>query len=382
MAFTFSGLNFVGDVSAQAVFPIPPVYYLQGWGYNAYGAVGDGSTIDKSSPVQIDAGTTWSQIATGGAHSMATKTDGTLWTWGYNDKGQLGNDAPVGTYPSGRLSSPVQVGSLTTWSKISGGESHSIATKTDGTIWSWGGNYGDGYGQLGLGDTAARSSPVQIGALTTWLQIATGALHTMAIKTDGTMWAWGRGQEGRLGQGNTTNRSSPVQIGALTTWSKITATSATSFAIKTDGTLWGWGYNAYGQIGDGTTTNKSSPVQIGALTTWSSIDGGNGSVLAIKTDGTLWSWGYNPYGSLGVGNTTDRSSPVQIGALTTWSAVSAGSFTSAAIKTDGTLWSWGYNAQAQLGLGNTTDRSSPVQVGSLTNWYSVAAGSHTLAISN
>ena len=383
MPFTFSGLNFVGDVSAQAVFPIPPVYYLQGWGYNAYGAVGDGSTIDKSSPVQIDAGTTWSEIATRDGHSMATKTDGTLWTWGYNQFGQLGNGAPVGTYPSGRLSSPVQVGALTNWSKISAGESHSIATKTDGTIWSWGGNYGTGNGQLGLGDTAARSSPVQIGALTTWSQIATGARHTMAVKTDGTMWSWGNGGSGRLGLGNQTDYSSPKQIGALTTWSKITTTSAASFAIKTDGTLWGWGYNYYGGVGDGTTIYRSSPVQIGALTTWSSIDGGDGYVLAIKTDGTLWSWGYNAYyGALGLGNTTNRSSPVQVGALTTWSAVSAGSFTSVAIKTDGTLWSWGFNAQAQLGLGNTTNRSSPVQVGSSTAWYSVAAGPHTLAISN
>jgi alpha-tubulin suppressor-like RCC1 family protein len=383
MAFTFSGLNFVGDVSAQAVFPIPPVYYLQGWGYNAYGAVGDGSTIDRSSPVQIGALTTWSQIATGGQYSMATKIDGTLWTWGYNQFGQLGNGEPVGTYPSGRVSSPVQVGALTTWLSIAAGYSHSLAIKTDGTLWSWGGNYGTGMGQLGLGDTAFRSSPVQIGALTTWSKIAGGSLHTIAVKTDGTMWAWGSGGSGRLGLGNTTDYSSPKQIGALTTWSKIAAASSTSAAIKTDGTLWSWGYNYYGNVGDGTTIYRSSPVQIGALTTWSSIDGGDGYTLAIKTDGTLWSWGYNTtYGNLGDGTTISKSSPVQVGALTNWSMVSAGNLTSAAIKTDGTLWTWGANGSGSLGLGNTTHRSSPVQVGSSTTWYSVAAGANMLSITN
>jgi alpha-tubulin suppressor-like RCC1 family protein len=162
---------------------------------------------------------------------MATKIDGTLWTWGYNQFGQLGNGEPVGTYPSGRVSSPVQVGALTTWLSIAAGYSHSLAIKTDGTLWSWGGNYGTGMGQLGLGDTAFRSSPVQIGALTTWLSIAAGGYSSMTIKTDGTLWSWGSNSYGQLGQGNTTNRSSPVQIGALTNWQKVSAGFYNAMAI-------------------------------------------------------------------------------------------------------------------------------------------------------
>jgi alpha-tubulin suppressor-like RCC1 family protein len=230
MAFTLSGISDITGLNLTTTQPVPLVYYLQGWGYNAYGAVGDGSTIDRSSPVQIGALTTWSQIATNSVHSMATKIDGTLWTWGHNNRGQLGNGEPVGTYPSGRVSSPVQVGAGTTWSKISAGYEHSLAIKTDGTLWSWGGNYGDGYGLLGLGDTNSRSSPVQVGALTTWSQIFGGGVQSMAIKTDGTLWSWGDNGSGRLGLSDSTRRSSPVQVGALTTWLNIAAGASHSLA--------------------------------------------------------------------------------------------------------------------------------------------------------
>jgi alpha-tubulin suppressor-like RCC1 family protein len=291
------------------------------WGNNSYGELGGGSS--RITPVQVGALTNWSSVSAGRSFNLAVKTDGTLWSWGVNVYGQLGD----GTVTS--KSSPVQVGLLTTWSSVAvggyalyttyGGFSHAI--KTDGTLWSWGNNT---YGQLGQNDTTNRSSPVQVGALTNWSKVSGGQSYTLAIKTNGTLWAWGRNNFGQLGDGTVTSKSSPVQVGALTTWSLVSAGAYTALAVKTDGTLWSWGYNNQGQLGDGTVTSKSSPVQVGALTTWSSVSTGDYHCFAIKTDGTLWAWGYNQVGQLGDGSTANKSSPVQVGTSNNWSVISGG----------------------------------------------------------
>jgi alpha-tubulin suppressor-like RCC1 family protein len=299
------------------------------WGYNNTGQIGDGTTTNRSSPVQIGALTTWAVVSFGAALTAAIKTDGTLWTWGYNSAGQLGL-GDSGAYTD--RSSPNQVGALTTWSKVTAGDSFVIAIKTDGTLWSWGYN---NYGQLANGFISSRSSPVQVGALTTWSSISVGGAYATAaaIKTNGTLWVWGLNDYGQLGLGDVTNRSSPVQVGALTTWSKVSAGGPFhTIAIKTDGTLWSWGRNQYGQLGLSNITNYSSPKQVGALTTWLSIAIWNSSGSAIKTDGTLWSWGFNTYGQLGLGNTTNYSSPKQVGALTTWYSVMVGDGPTIALK--------------------------------------------------
>jgi hypothetical protein len=364
----------------SAVWPKPPFQgRLYGWGANGDGRIGSNTTVNRSSPVQVGALTTWSKVSAGGASAMATKTDGTLWTWGYNGNGELGQDN------TSDRSSPVQVGALTTWSKISAGESMGAAIKTDGTLWVWGAN---AYGELGLdvsGALGKRSSPVQVGALTTWSQIKAGTVATAALKTDGTLWLWGRNNYGQLGQNipTSTNRSSPVQVGALTTWSKIANSGYHVVAIKTDGTLWSWGANGSGQLGLGNTVYRSSPVQVGALTTWSDTAVGAYFTMATKTDGTLWTWGNNAFGELGQGTATGLSSPVQVGALTTWSNIAGGDRHTMATKTDGTLWTWGRNQAGQLGLNDAADpfdvpinRSSPVQVGALTTWSRVSGGTN------
>ena len=358
-------------------------YELWSWGQGANGALGLGNTTNYSSPKQVGALTTWSKISTGNFHTLAIKTNGTLWSWGNNQYGQLGlGTSGAGTYKS----SPTQVGALTTWLNIACGDFHSLAVKTDGTLWSWGNNSG---GQLGLGNTTSYSSPKQVGTLTTWSVVAGGYTYTLATKTDGTLWSWGSNDLGQLGQGNTTILFSPVQVGALTTWSKVVCGNKHTIATKTDGTLWSWGQGTAGQLGRSTTTNYSSPVQVGALTTWLNIACGYVHTLATKTNGTLWVWGGNNAGQLGLGTSgayTNQSSPVQVGALTTWSTVSGAGTNiaaslSGAIKTDGTLWSWGFNTSGQLGQGNTTNRSSPVQVGALTTWYAVSTGpSFTIAL--
>ena len=293
---------------------------------------------------------------------------GGLWTWGQNNLGQLGLVNTI------YYSSPKQVGTSTNWSSISGGavSFHATALKTDGTLWTWGRN---NYGQLGFGNTAAYSSPKQVGVSTTWSSIINGGYHTLAIKTDGTLWSWGLNNCGQLGFGNRTNYSSPKQVGSLTNWLRITAGYYHTIALKTDGTLWTWGKNRLGQLGLGNITYYSSPKQVGNSTDWSSINSGTNHTLAIKTDGTLWTWGFNGSGQLGLntaGLYSSYSSPVQVGALTNWSKVSVSDF-SVAIKTDGTLWSWGNNLDGQLGLGNRTYYSSPKQVGALTNWSNIIA---------
>jgi alpha-tubulin suppressor-like RCC1 family protein len=344
----------------QEVNVSPNTNTLFSWGLNTNGQLGQNNQTYYSSPVQIS-GTSWSAISVSSRHSLATKTDNTLWAWGANYSGQLGQNNI--TY----YSSPVQIPG-TSWSVIDAGSfsSWQVATKTDGTLWAWGTNL---LGQLGQNNTTQFSSPVQIPG-TSWSSISGGGQHSLATKTDNTLWAWGSGSTGRLGQNDTIPRSSPVQIPG-TTWSSISGANH-SLATKTDGTLWALGgINGAGALGQNNTTQFSSPVQIPG-TTWSSISSGYSFVLATKTDNTLWAWGGNTDGQLGQNNRTQFSSPVQIPG-TSWSSIAAGYKHSLATKTDGTLWLWGQNNAGGLGQGNRTYASSPVQIPG-TSWSSIAGG--------
>jgi alpha-tubulin suppressor-like RCC1 family protein len=223
---------------------------------------------------------------------------------------------------------------------------------------------------------------VQVGALTNWKQVAVGWYHVAAIKTDGTLWTWGGNFQGQLGLGSVAYVSSPVQVGSLSNWKQVACNSiGHTLAVKTDGTLWSWGGNYRGQLGisaigftAGSAGYYSSPVQVGSLTNWKQVAGGQSHSACIKTDGTLWTFGAGDSGQLGNGTLISYSSPVQVGSLTNWKQLTAGYSNCAAIKTDGTLWNWGDNSQGQLGQSNITNRSSPVQVGTMTNWKQVAHG--------
>ena len=346
---------------------------LYDWGNNNYGQLGLNSTVSYSSPKQVGALTNWLSISSGPYNRLAIKTDGTLWAWGQNQYGCLGfgNSGSITYY-----SSPKQVGTSSNWKQAVIATEHSAAIKNDGTLWTWGQNQ---QGQLGLNNTVYFYVPTQVGGLSNWSTAA--VLYggtTLAIKTDGTLWGWGYNGNGQLGLNNTNNYSSPVQIGSLTNWKMLANGPQYMLAIKTDGTLWAWGNNNYDQLGLGNRTNYSSPKQVGVLTNWKSVISGayQNTIFAIKTDGTLWSWGYNnAQGVLGIGViNTNYSSPVQVGALTNWATVSSGGGHAAAIKTDGTLWAWGRNLYGCLGLGNATNYSSPKQVGTLTNWLSISCG--------
>ncbi len=279
---------------------------LWAWGSNANGLLGDGTTTKSLSPIQIGTATNWVSVSAGDVHSLAIKSNGTLWAWGSNANGQLGDGNTTTSL------SPIQIGTATNWASVAAGKSpHSLAIKSDGTLWAWGKN---GNGQLGDGTTIDKLSPTQIGTDTNWASVAAGGYHTLAIKSDGTLWAWGNNTDGRLGDGTIVNNiPTPTRIGTDTNWASVAAKGNHSLAKKTDGTLWAWGYNLYGQLGDGTTTDKLSPTQIGTDINWSSLFSGSNHSLAIKSDGTLWAWGYNLNGQLGDGTTADKNVSTDIG---------------------------------------------------------------------
>ena len=349
------------------------------WGHNGYGALGDNTATSKSNPVQtVAGGINWKQVS-GHFLKAAIKTDGTLWTWGKNSSGELGDNTIT------HRSSPVQtVAGGTNWKQVSAGYWASAAIKTDGTLWVWGVNID---GVLGDNTIVKKSSPVQtVAGGINWKQVVCGVRNTAAIKTDGTLWIWGSNPYGQSGDNTTISRSSPVQTIAFgTNWKQVSCGIYHCAAIKTDGTLWNWGYNYFGQLGDNTITNRSSPVQTIAYgTNWKNLASGRMHTAATKTDGTLWAWGQNSYGSLGDNTTTHRSSPVQTIAYgTNWKNFNC-FYHTAAIKTDGTLWVWGRNNLGQLGDNTIANKSSPIQTSAYgTNWKQVFAGYfHTAAVTN
>jgi len=348
-------------------------YAAYAWGRNeSKGVLADNSKTNRSSPTQIP-GTTWTHIRIYdyNSASFGLKSDGTLWAWGNNDDGRMG----VNLGPDHSRSSPIQIGSDTNWSRIRGHSYGGMATKTDGTLWTWGVN---SQGTLGHNNRTTYSSPKQIPG--TWSNnFDMGEYAMLAVKTDGTLWAWGANAEyGTLGQnegGGWDRYSSPVQIPG-TTWSQtagqLDINSAAAAAMKTDGSLWCWGKNQAGRCGPaspGGNDGFSSPVQVPG-TTWSRVASGNYNTIATKTDGTLWVWGANTFGAHGRNNANPDNqvfhSPLQIGSDTDWSEcdMSAGSYdTKSGLKTDGTIWVWGRNDYGQLGQNQAQEYySSPTQI--------------------
>ena len=331
---------------------------------------------------RVNAAYSTPMISSGGGHALALKSDGTVWAWGRGSFGQLGSG---GSGSSADTSTPVQVrdgsGYLSGVAAISAGENHSLALKSDGTVWAWGRNE---YGQLGDGSMTNRLTPVQvldydgINYLTGVRAIAVGCFYSLALKSDGTVWAWGENACGSLGDGSSgvgTEKSTPVQVlgaggsGYLTDVVAISAGIQHAMALKSDGTVWTWGAGFYGQLGNNTngySADKSTPVQVlgGAsgsvyLSGVAVISAGSTDSMALKSDGTVWAWGRNNSGSLGNGNSSRQSTPVQVvgldgnGHLTGIIAISAGNEHPLALEGDGTVWAWGSNQYGQLG--NSSD---------------------------
>ena len=314
-----AGFNNCQSVSTGAAntFIIKDNGTLWGAGSDAYSELGDGyHGLGYSFPsfIQVGTATNWKQVAANDYFVAGLKTNGTIWTWGINTQGQLGDGTSTDHYV------PVQVGTATNWKKVVTTTSATLALKTDGSLWAWGSNP-----ELGNDDSSIQGSlvPVQVGSFnggtfTDYQDIASGAQSkiVLAIRNNGQLWAWGTtslGYYGGLGQGtNVGTVIRPTRIGTDSNWAFVAVGTNSSYAIKTNGTLWAWGQNTLGQLGDGTTVDRGYPVQIGSDTNWASVAGGYGFANALKTDGSLWTWGDATYAQLGVGSYTSSLVPVPI----------------------------------------------------------------------
>lgn len=328
------------------------------WGFNYLAELGNGTKVGWPVPIQVGTDKSWSWINTFESHTLALKNDGSLWGWGYNADGQVGNGSTTDQL------APVRIGSASDWAGCAAGHSHSAAVKTDGTLWTWGMNNS---GQLGNGLLSGnRSSPAKVGSNTDWAKAAAGTSHTLALKKNGTLWGWGNNARGQLGRGKTSfGEPTPEQVGSDTDWSAMAAGNLCSVALKSNGSLWAWGENVYGQIGDGTGENRLSPVRVGSANDWLRVEVGDDHVLAVKNDGSLWAWGKNADGEVGDGTRESRLEPVRLGAGNSWSQVAGGEAHSLAVRSDGTLWGWGSNRNGQLG---DPSPFSPGKVGTSTDW--------------
>lgn len=354
------------------------------WGQNTCGALGINSLGDASNQPVLVVGnfTNWCRVSTGLLfNSSGVRQNGTAWAWGNNSNGQIGDN----TNAANRTSPVSVVGGFTDWSGISSGRLHTAGLRQNGTIWSW------GYGTLGrLGDNTAvaKSSPVSVvGGFTDWCQVSAGGTFSLGLRTNSTIWSWGYNGCGQLGDNTTINKSSPVSVvGGFTDWCQVAAGCSHSLAVRTNGTAWAWGCNAYGKLGDNTVVAKTSPVTVvGGFVDWCQGAAGGSHSLGVRTNGSAWGWGSGGGGHLGNNCTTSRSSPVSVvGGFTDWCQVSAGSCHSLGVRQNGTAWAWGGNTACQLGDGTSTGRSSPVSIlSTYTDWCQVSAGGEqSLAIRN
>jgi uncharacterized repeat protein (TIGR02543 family) len=373
------------------------------WGENEAGQLGDVTEFNKKSAVQTTV-TDAVYIAAGGQFSLALKNDKTVWGWGSNGVGELGD----GTFIARALPVKTQINDVVA---IAAGENHALAVKEDGTVWSWGFNL---RGQLGNGDFLTKSSPVQVftavdSPLEDITALAAGDSHSLALKRDGTIWAWGDNQRGQVGNtGDAYTQHYAVQV-QLTDVIAIAAGEYYSLALQSNGSVWAWGANTNLQLGDGTTTNTSTPVQVidngdstGYLTeittiaarmnnslaikndensrsVWlwgnqqalsaihslpdiTAIAAGDNHQLALSSDGSVWSWGNNPYGQLGIGTTIDATVPTEVVGMSQVVALAAGTSHSMALRSDRTVWTWGYGYNGQLGEGTLHYRVAPVPI--------------------
>ena len=334
------------------------------WGYNLYGTFGDLTNSREKVPVQVDDLNNIVSISTGGRHALALSSDGTVWAWGNPGHGKIGNDS-VPIYHT--VKTPIQVmgldgeGFLDDVVEVSAGPDHSLALKADGTVWAWGNNW---YGQLGDGTRHTRSTPVKVRGIEQVQEISAGNSYSMAVRSDGTVWAWGANGSGKLGDGSKTRRTIPTRVVNLSSVESVSAGFNHSLALKSDGTVWAWGSNEEGQLGDGDGgsfgAGNTEPVRVEKLSRVEMISAGTKYSLALKSDGTVWSWGSREEGALGH-EITQLLMPERINGLEKIVSVSAGKKHSLALQSNGNLWAWGLNTYGKLGDGTASDRDKPVQ---------------------
>lgn len=352
---------------------------LWSWGRSQAGQLGLGNLSSKNVPSKVGSDLNWSKISSGNAHNLALKIDGTLWVWGRNTTGQLGNPA-IGQ----NILVPTQLGTDNGWVFISAGDDYSIALKTNGTLWAWGDNV---YGQLGnntFGTGNFLTTPTQIGTDTDWTYVSGGKTHTMALKNNGTLWGWGQNNFGKLGDGSIIDKIVPSRIGTASDWLTVEVAINHSIALKTNGSLWTWGDNTDGKLGNGlngAVAAQSAPINIDAGNTFLKITRGQRHTLVKRANGKLWSWGANVSGQLGDNTFLPKFNPTAVSSIIdTWEFISSRVSHCAALKSDGTLYMWGSNSQGQLGDASLITKKIPTLIAcpvlannqfNLTNGFSI-----------
>lgn len=342
----------IGGVTASANRLSTGYYYslavggdgtVWAWGRNEYGELGNGSTTDSLRPVQVDGLRNINSVAAGHSHSLALDEAGRVWAWGRGDRGALGTGTPDAE-PVPRLVMDIEnvVG-------VAAGNSFSLGLKEDGTVWHWGIS-------VGWAIDEDEWTPVQVSGLRNISKIVAGNVHSIALDEYGTVWTWGWNQFGQLGDGTLETSVSPQSVTSLGTVVDIGAGEYTSYALMEDGSVWTWG------LLNGKADFSETPVPLADLSSIRRVTTGDYHSLALRGDGTVWSWGSNYYGQLGDGTTTDSATPVRVISIPTATDIAAGIYQSLALAEDGTFWAWGGNEYGQVGDGSTVDRHTPVQI--------------------
>lgn len=366
------------------------------WGANGKGQLGDGTLVDRPTPGRVGNDSDWIAVEAYATTAYALKADGSLWRWGgtgaLTQPTLLGADSDWKRIFAGYNLLAIKtdgslwkytweftrVGVDSDWVEAASGYDHWLAVKGDGTLWAWGDNY---YGELGDGTFTDQPSPIRVGTDADWARVAAGTRHTIAVKTDGTLWTWGDNTYDQLGDDTIGDRGTPARIGGDTDWTVPAAGYYHSFALKASGALWGWGYNRYGMVGDGSSTDRVFPTPIAPGRSWKLVDAYDSHSVGIDSSGAVFSWGNNDRGQLGDGEVfamLDDMPPTRIGLDTDWTAVEGGLDFLTAMKSDGSLWASGAGDVGQLGDGSASDRSMWVEVGSFVNW--AAGDEHVLAL--
>lgn len=323
------------------------------WGNNDRGQLGNGSTTSSANPVRVGSDSDWASVSTGGNYSCGVRAGGQLWCWGAIDQMDV-----VQNYGA----VPVRVGSASDWSSVSAGWQHACGVRAGGQLWCWGFNNS---GQLGNGSTNNSGNPVRVGSASDWLSVSAGAFtHSCGLRAGGNVWCWGANDWAQLGVSNTNPSSVPVLVGSGFT--SVAAGGYHSCGIRNGGQMWCWG----------TITNDDDdnfvmvvdygfgPQRVGSASDWSSVAAGYLSACGLRSSGQIWCWGFNDYGQLGNGSTTNSANPVMVGSASDWSSISrVTNRTACGVRAGGQAWCWGMGDDGQLGNGAFTHSSVPVRAG-------------------
>lgn len=329
------------------------------WGFNNNGEVGDGTTTERHVPTKSGSAKDWAKLSGGasGTHFCGIKAGGGLWCWGRNADGQLGIGSTV------NKSSPMMAGRDVDWESVAAGGSHTCAVKKGGALYCWGLNDN---GQLGIGSNVGKTSPTQVGTDTDWASVTAGGTHTCAVKTGGAAFCWGSNSTGQLGDNTNDDRSSPTRVVSDQVWASVAAGGVHTCALTVAGASYCWGFNNNGQLGDGSIQSKNVPTGVTNVPSFERcrrLFGGLMHTCAESIDGSIWCWGLNGNGQVGDGTTENRAAPAKVSMDPTAGAfVAAGGMHTCARGATGALYCWGWNESGQLGDGTAVDSKAPKQI--------------------